>query len=169
METIIFILFDAFKGANNVAKTFKDFLSPIIATIGTYLMMVIILIIGQSSVIAIAAGAFTKTGNAVDSILNLYFGISVALIIIYQAASRFISRKNAKKNKKIEFKQQDTFYYSLIKQIILIAVSIAVVVSGAYTVSLIVLTLLKTFLDIRGYLRNPPEPDVVEKWFKAKV
>jgi len=91
--------------------------------------------------------------QAMQSIRSIYFIVSAVIFIGNQLVFR-IKRYLRTKRKKYNPRQLKTTGAEGLKPILLIVIALVIAVTGAFKIALITLVAIKTFLEIRSYLRR---------------
>jgi hypothetical protein len=152
IESMIGISFDTISA---LKKEFGPSL-PGSIRFSSFFIFGIAMLIFQITLIMIVVYAANQE-QSFDSLRNVYFIINIVILVTHQSISR-IRITNIQKKLRYHYDQKNKNHssedYFMPKQLLLIAVAGAVVLTRTYAALLISLILIKTFLDIRFYLRR---------------
>jgi hypothetical protein len=116
-------------------------------------LMLIVLVIPMITMVVVAA---SRIEQSVESVLNLYFIISVVILVLSLGIPWFKNFLKYKKNKKKHVNRINPAEVTFIifKPYLLVGVTFAIVITNFYTAALIILAIVKTFIDLRSFLRR---------------
>jgi hypothetical protein len=146
IESIIGIIFEYLKSNRENPDLPPG--SPAFMANFLYLSLFIIGMIVPLTVIFLAS----NEELTLQSISNVFFLISVASFIGNQLIIQITNNKRIKKGTYKLHKHENQGY--LLKLALLVPIAMVIALTGAYTISLISLIILKVFLEMRSFLRK---------------
>lgn len=148
IETMIGTFFGLMKYVRIESSTM-----PRTSSVAGYIIYSIVFIIFQVASLTVVLSISDKE-QTWQSILNVYWGISVVIFVINQIIFQNNKYKRDEKQRLDERKIEILYLVNFFKPILLITLSIIIVNTGSYTLSMVLMVLFKTFIEIRSYLRQ---------------
>lgn len=124
-------------------------------------------LIPMITMIAVAA---SRINNAVESVSNPYFVISAVILIltlfIPWLKELLIYQNNKKKHIFQKKPAVGTIFY--FKPLLFVGCIFFIVITNFYTAALMILVVVKTFIDLRSFFRRLPSTEGSKSWLMAR-
>jgi hypothetical protein len=151
IESMIGTLFGLMKYVRTQTSTL-----PKTASVVGYIGFSIVFTLFQVASLTVVL-SITDQEQAWQSILNIYWGISVVIFIVNQIIFQIKKYQREKYQRLDQRRIEILLLVNYLSPFFLVILSIIIVKTGSYTLSMILLVLFKSFIEVRSYLRRHNE------------